>query len=487
MKCAYSQLEEKNREIGMLKSIESLAQWDHSVNMPLGGGSLREQQMMYLSALIHKKQTAPALEDLIAQAEPKDDWQRANLNLIKKNFILNSAFDSKFVEAFTQSCLSCELSWRAAKEENNFSLFASKFKQVMELTKEKAQITGQLLNLSSYDALLDSYDSGRKSAEIDEIFSKLEQQLPKLIASLSEQKNTKTINIELGEAIERKIGLHYIQKIGFDMNRGRLDTSSHPFSIALSCDDVRITTRYTKEKPFSSFYAILHEAGHGIYEQNLPREFAFQPVGSACGLAIHESQSLFVERHIGLNKAFIRAVHTELKQNLAIEFDSNDLYDYLHSIDDSLVRVDADEVTYPAHIILRYKLEKALLSGDLPIDEIPAAWDELSLKLLGRKPVNLKQGALQDIHWSWGAMGYFPTYALGAMFAAQIANYLEKQYNIEELFLKEQFTEVITWLKTNIHNRASVGDSNQLILSSVKDKINPEVYLDYLTQKYYRD
>lgn len=487
MNNAYFELEAIFKEIGILKSVKALVQWDNDVNMPKGGSSLKSEQMKFLSGLIHDKITDPKIAELIAKSSSGDEWQKRNLQLIEQEHLLSKVYKKDFVKKFTEACLVCELNWRRAKEESNYKLFANYFSEVLKFVQEKSIINSEALNLKPYDALLEEYDPGRKSEEIDQLFNDLELFLPNIIKTLREKENKDNLVLSLSAEQQKQIGSKIIEKIGFDFNRGRLDTSSHPFSIGLSPDDVRITSRYSSDNIFSSLFAILHEAGHGIYEQNLPKEYLFQPVGGACGMMIHESQSLFVERHIGLNPGFIEFILPLYKQLVNCDYTAKQIYDHLHKIDTSLIRVDADEVTYPAHIILRYKLEKALLSGDLSVNDLPDAWNELSFKLLGSKPKSLKDGVLQDIHWAWGAIGYFPTYTLGAIFAAQIDESIRKTIQLDELLAKGDFKQVFNFLKEKIHTSGSRFNSNQLIFNATNKPLQVETFKSYLTNKYIRN
>ena len=233
----------------------------------------------------------------------------------------------------------------------------------------------------------------------------------------------------------------------------------------------------------------MHETGHGIYEQNLPDKLVYQPVSSACGMTIHESQSLFVERHIGITKEFFEWLMPYLTNQFGNNsaFDANNLYNMSTKIGMSLIRVDADEVTYPAHIIMRYKLEKAMLSGDLAIDDLPLAWEDESFRLFGVVPKNLAEGCLQDIHWAWGALGYFPTYTLGAMFAAQINDHLNKIMNVGDFIKDGNFKPIVKWLNDNIHSYGSVYNSDELIVNSTGRKLDPQIFKQYLTDKYLKD
>lgn len=489
---AYDLLSNIFREIGVLKSISSLAQWDNDVIMPKGGVSLRSDQMIFLSGQIYQRLNDPKIAELIDQSEGLDDWQQANLNQIKKQYLRNKALDQKLVESLTKASLECELNWRDARKNNDFKLFSKYFSSVLKLTQEISEREGSLLNLSPYDALLDSYDMGRKSKEIDGIFADLEKFLPDFISNVKDKQaaiKENPFNGLFSKEKQKEIGMACIKALGFNLECGRLDISAHPFSCGFSPKDVRITTRYDEENFLSGLFGILHETGHGIYEQNLPEKLTFQPVSSACGMTIHESQSLFVERHIGITKEFFHWLKPYLVKQFGDDeaFDANNLYNMSTKVGMSLIRVDADEVTYPAHIIMRYKLEKAMLSGDLAVGDLPSAWKEESIRLFGVEPKNLAEGCLQDIHWAWGALGYFPTYTLGAMFAAQINDHLNKSMNVASFIKEGNFKPIIEWLNNNIHSYGSKYNSDTLIMNSTGKVLDPQIFQQYLTNKYLRD
>jgi carboxypeptidase Taq len=491
MKNAYQILSNIFREIGILRSISTLAQWDNDVTMPKGSHKLKQDQMMFLSDQIYQRLHSTKVNDLIHQAENENlnDWQADNLHQMKKQYLNNQALDQDLLSAITKATLECELNWREARANNDFKLFAKYFAPVLKLTQEISQRKAEMFKLSAYDALLDSYDPGRKSTEIDNIFADLEQFLPDFISHVKEkQSHQKIIPLSVNFPAEKQknIGITCIKALGFDLEKGRLDTSTHPFSCSLSPDDVRITTRYEENNFLSGIFAILHETGHGIYNQNLPQDFIFQPAGEACGMTIHESQSLFIERHIGVTKGLFNWLAPYIAKEFGQDKSTQpeNLYKLATQVGSSIIRVDADEVTYPAHILMRYKLEKAMLIGDLPIDDLPQAWDAESYRLLGKRPNNYQDGCLQDIHWAWGAFGYFPTYTLGAMFAAQINNYLNKIMDVDKLIQYGDFKPMIAWLNDNIHAYGSKYSADELIIKSTGSKLDANIFKQYLIAKY---
>ena len=486
---ANKELTEYYQKIGILQSITAVLSWDNSVMMPIGGAGLRGNQLTLLSGEIYRLSSCSKLGDLIANAENEslDSWQLANLNLIKRNYLYNKALDENLVKAFIKASLACELNWREARKTNDFKLFAKYFAEVLSLTQEKATRLAETFNIPKYDALLDLYDPGLKSAEVDIIFSDLEKFLPNFIAQVQEKQRpiipfTNDFSIEK----QKELGNICMKALGYDLERGRLDVSTHPFSTGFSPDDVRITTRYQTSDFLSGLNGILHETGHALYEQNLSKKYPFQLVSNACGMTIHESQSLFIERQIGISKEFFTWMDPYIKSIFGNDesLSQKNLYNMVSKVKPSFIRVDADEVTYPAHIIMRYKLEKALLLGDLAIDDLPMAWNEESYKLLQIKPTNHSEGCLQDIHWSCGNLGYFPTYTLGAMFASQIEHTMSKSINIKELISKGEFKPIISWLNEKIHSQGCLFKSADLIQNATGSQLDSNIFKQYLSNKY---
>jgi len=488
---ANKKLAEYYKEIGILNSINSVLHWDNNVMMPSGGANLRSTQLTYLSTKLYQLLNNPELEDLISKAENEDssDIEKANINLIKRQYNDNKSVDEKLLNALTKASLTCELNWREARKENNFKLFSQHFKELLKLTQEKAIRKGELENLSPYDALLDIYDFGRRSSEIDVIFADLESFLPNFISQVQEKQKSQEIIPLIGEfSIEKQKHLADIcmNSLGFNLNHGRLDVSTHPFSTGFSPEDVRITTRYDEKSFLSGMYGVMHEAGHAIYEQNLPKKHPFQPVSNANGMTIHESQSLFVENQIGNRIEFFEFLDPHIKKLFGSHpsLTSNNLYNIASRVKPSLIRVDADEVTYPVHVIMRYNLERSLLSGDLPVDELPAAWDAEIYKYLKIKPKKYSEGCLQDIHWACGSIGYFPTYTLGAMFAAQLNHSISKDMNKEAYIKSGNFIPIINELKNKIHNHGSSLTSNELIMNATGSNLDSSIFKQYLQNKY---
>lgn len=489
---SYTELKKLRDEIGQIHEISSIMHWDASVITPKNSAPARGRAMGYLANLAHQKSTSKeykaALDSAKSEMSSLSAWDKRNLDLIEKEYNLATCLPEDLVTKSSIAASECEMQWRQAREENNFELVRTNLEKVFELTLEKANRFGEVLGKNSYDALLDQYDSGQNQSSIDKIFSEIEVKIPELLTKIqAKQKAKPKLNLNFPKSSQERILKDFIPRLQFDFNSGRLDESTHPFCGGIP-EDIRITTRYYENDFTASFLGVVHEAGHAIYERNLPREYARQPVGSACGFSIHESQSLFIEKQVCKSKDFLEFFY---KNYFSKEFDPqnkytyDDLYNFINHVEPSFIRVDADEVTYPLHILVRYKIEKALFSGELKIKDLSEYFDELYVKYLGIKPTKQSEGCLQDIHWYFGAFGYFPSYTLGAMSAAQLMHKLKSEHkNINEDLKLANLETINQWLKENIHQYGSLYNPQDLLKKATGESLNAEYFLKYLENKF---
>ncbi|AIL66020.1 Thermostable carboxypeptidase 1 [Rickettsiales bacterium Ac37b] len=494
----YLALEKKFEQLNNINNIKAMLHWDSATMMPDGGASERSKQLAYLESLSHTLLISDELQELLMQNEENqnnlDDWQKANVEVIKHLVCHARAIPKKLVETFSKASSAYEMQWRSAKAQNDFKSFSKLFKEVLNISKDIARCKAELFEFKHvYDGLLDQFDRGCTSEKIDNIFAELYQFLPNFIEEVKEHQNKlpKLLSISGHYSDEKQflLGKQCMQSLGFDFNHGRIDISNHPFCGGIP-GDTRITTRYDANNFISSLLAVVHETGHALYQNNLPTKYRSQPVGAAYSLAIHESQSLFLEMQIASSKEFITFFHPyiidilELDENKP-EFSVDNIFRHITHVKSSLIRVEADEVTYPAHIMLRYKLEKAMIEGALTVDELPEAWNDEMYKLLGIKATNYKDGCMQDIHWPSGLIGYFPTYSLGAIIAAQLgATIATKLGNIGDYIIRGDFITPLTWLKDNIHSYGSKYNSGRLVENATGNPISTSYYIDYLRKKY---
>ncbi|HYZ41609.1 MAG TPA: carboxypeptidase M32, partial [Stellaceae bacterium] len=427
---AYRQLEERFRRIGALEQAIAVLHWDTAAIMPEGGTAARAEQLATLRMIAHQHLTAPNVGELLGEAEAGSDgldqWQRANLREMRRRWLHADAVPNALVEAESWACSECEAVWRRARLEDDFPAVLPGLQKILGLYREIAEVKAARLGTTPYEALMDEYEPGASVAMIDRLFGEIADFFPDLLDAVLRRQAALSEPPQPGGPFpverQRRVAMQLMQRIGFDFAHGRLDISAHPFCGGIP-DDVRITTRYDEGDFGRALMAVLHETGHALYQRGLPAEWRLQPVGRARGMAMHESQSLLLEMQVCRSQAFLTYAAPILREAFGGDgpgWQPEALHRRQIRVQRGFIRVDADEVTYPAHVIMRYRLERAMLAGDLLAADLPGAWAETMRDMLGVVPQNDCEGCLQDIHWYDGNWGYFPTYTLGAIIAAQL-------------------------------------------------------------------
>jgi carboxypeptidase Taq len=492
---SYKTLEKIFRKLNDINQASSSLQWDMAVTMPSGGAEARTAQIATLSSIHHAILSDEGVGDLLAQAKSNEnklnEWQKANLYEMGKTYNHSAAVPRKLVHELTKEGLNCEMVWRKAREANDFSMLKPNLEKVVKLVREKASIKAEAFEMTPYDALLDEYDRGRKSAQIDDIFDNLKGFLPDFIKAVVEKQASQPKIMELKGPFpidqQKQLANKILESIGFNFKNGRLDESHHPFCGGYP-GDVRITTRYDEENFLTAIMGVQHEAGHAMYEAGLPQKWRGQPVGDAHGMSIHESQSRLLEMQVCRSEEFMKFAAPLYKDAFGGKgraWSADNLYRINTKVQPSLIRVDADEVTYSAHILMRYYMEKYLISGDMEVADIPDAWSQGMEKFLGIKPENDKDGCMQDIHWMDGTFGYFPTYTLGAIYAAQIFHTAKSaDPAIINKISKGDFNPLMKWLGTNIHEQGSLYSADGLVEKATGKSLDVEIYKDHLKARY---
>ncbi len=492
---AYAELESIFRTHAALRGASSMLGWDNATMLPENSGEARGAQLAALAEVCHDIITQPKLGDLIAKAESEhgvlDDWQQANLREMKRAWQHETAVPADLVSAISHACHESELFWRKARTENNFKEFLPYQEKVLALIRESATAKGEAMKLSPYDALLDQFEPGATSAMIDGIFDDLANFLPGFISDVMGKQAQEPAPLEITgffpSGAQKSLGKTMMEKLGFDFTRGRLDESTHPFCGGVP-GDIRLTTRYDEKDFLSGFFGVMHETGHALYEMGLPAKWMNQPVGEARGMGIHESQSLLVEMQITMNLDFLTYAAPLMRSAFDVdgpEWSPENIYTHVTRVKPSFIRVDADEATYPAHIILRYRLEKLMIAGKLEVKDLPEAWSQQMQQLLGIKPDTDANGCMQDIHWPDGAFGYFPTYTLGAMTAAQLVASIRKDIpNLGSFLRKGEFHPLFEWLGKKIHSQASRFSSPDLLKHATGQTLNSALYKEHLKSRY---
>jgi carboxypeptidase Taq len=496
---AYPRLENRFRRLLALRDAEAVLHWDLATMMPKGGAEARGDQLAVLKSLRHGILTEPETGDLLAAAEAEADavdngldrWQAANLREMRRLWAHATALTGAQVEALSRAASACEAAWRDARADDDFAAVLPKLEAVLALIRETAAVKGEKLGVSPYDALLDEYEPDGRSEEIDRVFDDLGAFLPGFLGEVVERQASEAPGrVPEGPFPvdkQRDLAVRFMEILGFDFHHGRLDVSLHPFCGGTP-DDVRITTRYDESDFTSALMGVMHETGHALYERGLPRAWRGQPVGDARGMAVHESQSLLIEMQVCRSPGFLGFAAPIMKTMLGGDgpaWDTDNLCRLYTRVRPGFIRVDADEVTYPAHVILRYTLEKAMIAGDLEAADLPTAWNEGLRRLLGLSPPNDRLGCLQDIHWYDGAWGYFPTYTLGAMTAAQLfAAAVHADPAIETGIAAGDFTGLMSWLADNVHSRGSLLTTRELLVAATGRPLDARIFEAHLKRRY---
>ena len=491
---AYDRLAARATRLATLGEAQSMLSWDASAVMPKGGAAARGDQFAVLASLSHGLATAPEIADDLAEAEanpPADPWQAANLRLMRAAHTRATALPNDLVEALARVGNECEQIWRGARANADFAAVRPKLTELMGLVREKAQAYGAALGLSPYDAMIDTYQRGITSADATAIFAEYETFLRDALPRVEALQNSRPAAIrpagpfpeEVQEALCRRLSL----RTGLEAEHSRLDRSTHPFCGGTRTD-VRITTRYSTEDFGRALMGVLHETGHALYERGLPVEYARQPVGEAAGMAAHESQSLIIEMQACRSEAFLRFLGPELHTAFggdAAAYSPENLGRLTRRVSRGFIRVDADEMTYPAHVILRFRFEQALMRGDLSVADLPGAWAEGMQDLLGITPPDDAQGVLQDIHWYCGIIGYFPSYSLGAMAAAQLMTAARRDVpGLDDALALGDFSPLLGWLRVKVHSQGSRFGFNDLLRHATGKPLDPADFRAHLTARY---
>ncbi|MBK3395850.1 MULTISPECIES: carboxypeptidase M32 [Methylobacterium] len=491
---AYRALEATFARIGALEDASGILGWDAQTLMPDGAAEGRGDQIAVLRGLAHDLLTDPATADRLAAAEEEgglDDWSQANLTEMRRAHTHAAAVPRDLVEAGSRAVSRAEMTWREARRASDFALLRPDLAEVLALQREIGRAKGEALGLSPYDALLDSYDPGLRQAAIDPVFAVLEAELPGLIAEAQDrQAAAGPAPVPQGPfpvEAQRQVGLALMRAAGFDFRRGRLDVSLHPFCGGAT-DDVRITTRYDEADFARALMGVLHETGHALYEQGRPAAWRRQPVGAARGMSLHESQSLTLEMQAGRSREFVAYLAPLVREafgGTGPAWEADALHRNYTRVVPGFIRVDADECTYPAHILLRYRLERALIRGEMEIGDLPGAFDEGLHRLLGLTVPDDAHGCLQDIHWPGGAWGYFPTYTLGAMMAAQLFDAAcTAEPDLRPGLARGDFAPLVGWLRTHVHAKGSAAGTQEILAAATGRPLDAGVFLDHLRRRY---
>jgi carboxypeptidase Taq len=489
---AYNELVKRSRELFTIGTINALVGWDQRVNMPPAGNGQRSQMAAYLQETAHRKQSDPRVGELLDVAE-QGQWEAgptANLREWRRDYDQATKLPPSLVRRRAELTATANGVWQESRAASNFSAFAPQLGQLISLSREIADHLGY--QGERYDALLDLYEPGLTTAQVDAFFTELRQHVVPLLESIvaSPIKADRGLfrNVEFPVAAQQSLGIAVTKALGFDYEAGRLDVSTHPFTTSFGRGDVRLTTRYDLGWPFQSLMGTIHEAGHGMYDQGLSAEHEGTPLGETASLGIHESQSRFWENNIGRSRAFWQYWYSRFMEefrDLINHVTLDDLFRLVNDVRPTLIRVEADEVTYNLHILVRFEIERDLFRDALKPADLPAAWNEKYQRYLGITPATEREGVLQDVHWSWAYFGYFPTYSLGTVYAAQLEAALRRAMpDLDWQMATGNFGEAFKWMRENIHQHGKLHQPKELIERATGKPPSATDYVAYLTRKY---
>lgn len=493
----YAKLQEISKEIATLKGIRSLLEWDQETYMPSAAAGSRSEQLKSLAGIIHKESTgrkfANALNKLIdissgniLAADLKLE-QQAALKEWRRDYHRDTSIPSKFVKDFAKLQSQAIVAWRSAKKEGAFLLFAPFLDRIVAMNRKKAEYLGYKEH--PYDALLNEYEPDMTTKEVAHLFNKLQNFITPFLKKLTAKKiEDGFLYGEFDHSKQMTFSFKILEAMGYDMDKGRVDFSAHPFSTSSHPTDCRITTRIHPESLMSNIMVILHEAGHALYEMGLPPEQFGTPLGESRSLGIHESQSRWWETRIGLSEAFWKHYYPILKETYLKQLGKvteEEFYRGINKIEPSFIRVEADEVTYPLHVALRFEIEKGLIEGSIKVRDIPEIWNAKMQEYLGITPKNNSEGCLQDIHWSMGAFGYFPTYTLGNLYAAHLFEAFSKGHpDWAEQVAKGEMGFIKNWLQEKVYRHGRRYTTQELLKQATGKPFTEDAYLNYIEDKY---
>lgn len=499
----YAELCAYGRRGATLKSIASLLGWDQETYMPRAAGEARAEQMALMAGMMHERGTSEELGNLIAGCEDEDlDAQQwACVREFRRDYDKQTKLDKPLVEELARTGSKAQDLWKEARKNNDFKSFAPLLSSMVELSREKANAFGYAEGGELYDALLDEYEHNATAKEVEGVFTPLGEQLSALVKELQDSGNAPNdapTTIHAPSDRQHALGLHVLKAIGFDLDAGRLDITTHPFCEGLAPGDTRLTTRYDEKYFPGALYGTMHEAGHGMYEQGIPKGGTHggpggeaiasfgTPLADSISLGIHESQSRMWENMVGRSRAFWDWVYSEACDQFAElgKFDREEVYRAVNIVRPTYIRVEADEGTYNLHVMLRFGIERALISGDLAVNDLPGAWNERFKQMLGLDVPDDTNGCLQDVHWSFGLFGYFPTYTLGNLYAAQFWQTINQQVpGLDDDFAKGDFGRLKAWLNENVHAHGRRYGAGELCEKLTGRPLESQPLMEYLGGK----
>jgi carboxypeptidase Taq len=489
MERAMDRLRKLAEEKALVGTAADVLGWDQETYLADDGHDWRAKQLAWLSEKAHEISVSPAWQQALGEAEqsPADDQEKALLKVMRRDFTKATCLPSELIAREAELTSHAKQTWSEAKKRADFSIFSQNLQKLVDLSKEKADLIGY--EKEAYDALLDTYERGATAEGISALFGSIESELRETAANAVAATQSRPVSLPAGPypiAQQQILNAEIAASLGFEFTAGRIDTTAHPFCTTLGPRDVRLTTRYDEEDFTSSLFGVMHEAGHGLYELGLPASEFGLPSGCAASLGIHESQSRLWENHVGRSRPFWQKWYPRacelFPQLSSLEFD--DFMAFISRAEKSFIRVEADEATYDLHILLRFSIERSLMSGEIQVSDVPKIWNERFEGFFGITPPDDSKGCLQDIHWAMGGLGYFPTYTLGNINAAQLFATASQIDEIHTGLAKADYAPLLKWLRVNVHHHGAVPTPAEIIRLATGAAPNAEFHLKHLKARY---
>ncbi|HLQ39937.1 MAG TPA: carboxypeptidase M32 [Tetragenococcus sp.] len=482
------------KEIDLLKQSLALLEWDSSTGMPTAANTYRSEVAGFLSGKCFEKETGPIIKEAIKtfslDSDQLSEVSQAALNIVKEEYEKNQAIPNELMVKRAKANSRANAAWQRARKENNFSLFADALADNIQITKELIAYWKKD-EKTAYDVLLNNYEPDMTTAVLDDVFSQLADGITKIRKTLKNkgtEPRTDFLKRYVAVSQQKKFIYPLLAELGYDFTRGRIDDTIHPFALGINHNDVRLTNRWNENDFIQGVLGLVHEAGHGTYEQNIAQKYEYTPVHKGASMGIHESQSLFNELVIASRRAFWQKQYPILQTYTADTFKDIPFADFYRSLKHSkasLIRIEADSLTYVLHIIIRYEIEKLIFNGEVEVADLPQIWNDKYEEYLGIRPTNDLEGILQDVHWSQGDFGYFPSYALGYMYACQLYYAMQEEINVDGVLASSDYSPITNWLIKHIHQYGASKKPNELILAATGEKLNPKYLLAYLEEIYF--
>ncbi|MBO0468958.1 carboxypeptidase M32 [Enterococcus sp. DIV0242_7C1] len=482
------------KEIELLNSALGLLEWDSQTGMPEAGSGFRGETVGYLSGMSFERSVGPKIQEALSYFdEHPDELSEVGLAVykqVKEDYELNHSIPPERMQAYNTALTNAHAAWLKARKMKDFGQMKAEIQTIIDFLKEFIPYWKKE-EATNYDVLLNQYEPELTVAKLDQIFAQVKTGIMEIRAVIAEKgtaPRTDFLSRKVTKEQQRKFVIGVAEQLGYDFSRGRLDDTVHPFMLDLNRNDARITTRWDETNFSMATFGVIHEAGHGIYEQSIDPKYDYTPLSTGASMGIHESQSLFNEIIIGSNKQFWEKQFPFFKECTEGTFDDitfADFYDSLKETKASLIRIEADSLTYPLHIIIRYEIEKLIFNEDISVDELPKIWNDKYEEYLGIRPENDLEGIVQDVHWSGGSFGYFPSYALGYMYAAQLRHAMENDVEINEVLASDDYSPIKNWLTEHIHQYGASRKPNRLIKDATGEELNPQYLIDYMKSVYY--